>query len=516
MLSRILVPVGGLLFGVAIIVAVELVLAAFGVGDDAPLHDPFAGFSSAVPMFEIVDAETDAPIYRISPAREGTPHLLEPEPQREFLARKPPDEFRIFVVGGSSSQGVPYSTNYAFSSWLERRLDASLPDLDVKVVNAGLSGYASRRVVPIVEEIAGYEPDAVVVYMGHNEWAETMYYEHLLDLDPRLFRALEWAYKTRIYALASRILDLEAFQRAPELDVDFKTNTNQMFGVLRDRAAGTSHPTERELAFRDILYEHNLLSVTRTIKRAGAAPVLLTLSQNLSDWPPPASSHRPDLSEDELELWQAHAARGDALAESGDCTAALEAHASALGIDDQFADLHYRVANCHRKRGENVLALAHYRLASDLDRVPHGANSRFNDVIRRVAREEDVLFVDTDTSLVAESGDGLMGYDLFTDFAHPNVRAHQHIAATVSEAMRAAGLPRASAEWQEGYEDPPLAQLYQVEPRLETLELQSRVFLCILAPRDSCAAEAAKLSERDPGNTVARKVLKDLGVIADG
>lgn len=509
MLSRILIAVGGLLFGIAVIVLFEFFLAALGVGDDAPLHDPFAGFSSAVPMFESVEGEDGELVYRISPARLASHESHGPEPQREFDLEKPEGEFRVFVIGGSSSQGVPYSTRYAFSNWLERRLDAVLPGIDTKVVNAGMSGYASRRILPIVEEIVQYEPDLLVVYMGHNEWAERMYYEHLLKLDPRLFRLLEWAYRTRIYALASRILDLEVFQKAPQLDIEMDDNAIQMFGVLRQRASGTNYPTARELAFRDILYEHNLRSIARTMKQEGVDLVLLTLSQNFSDWPPPASLHRSDISESALGHWEERFETGNRLAEA-DCAAALEVYEEALAIDDQFADLHFRIADCHRELDQNSKAREHYRRASDLDRVPHGANTRFNEFIRRIAEEEGAILVDTDSALIAESDNGLVGYDLFTDFVHPNVRAHQTIAATVSQAMREAGLPLDASQWKEGYRDPPLEEIYGRDPQLEILELQSRVFVCLLAVREACAAEADQLLAMDPGNIIATNVRKKL------
>jgi lysophospholipase L1-like esterase len=509
MLSRIFVAVGGLLFGIATIVLFEFLLAALGVADDAPLHDPFAGFSSAVPMFELAEGQDGEAVYRISRARLGPEDPGEHEPQREFERDKPEGQFRVFVIGGSSSQGVPYSTSYAFSHWLERRLDASLPDVEPKVVNAGMSGYASRRIVPIVEEITKYNPDLLLVYMGHNEWAENMYYEHLLKLDPRLFRILEWAYGTRIYALASRVLDLKMFQKAPQLDVEIDDNAIQMFGVFKQRASGQNYPTERELAFRDLLYEHNLRSIARTMKSEGVNVIFMTLSQNFSDWPPPASLHRPDISEQDLLLWQERFQAGTRMAET-DCVSALQAYQEALDIDDQFADLHFQIANCYRELGRNREALTHYRLASDLDRVPHGANTRFNDLIRRVAKEEDVILVDTDGALIEESGDGLVGYDLFTDFAHPNVRAHQTIAATLSEAMRNADIPLESESWVEGYQDPPLDEVYRQEPQLEVLELQSRVFVCLLALREECEAETDQLLEMDPENAIAKNVRKKL------
>ncbi len=502
--------VGGLLFGVAIVVGFELLLRVLAVGEGAPRHDPFAGFSSAVPTFEPVVRADGTRVFQLSPARRANRRLSHlSEPQREFLAEKSDGAFRIFVIGGSSAEGIPYSTRYAFSTWLQRRLSASLPELHVEVVNAAFSGYASRRLLPVVEEIAGYEPDLLVIYMGHNEWAERMYYEHLLRLDPRLFRILEWGYQTRIYALASRILDVGAFARPSPLRLDPGANAFQMFGVFRDRAEGRGYPTPRELGYRDLLYEHNLRAMANAMKRAGARTLFCTLSQNFSDWPPPASRHRGGLTPHEQREWERAFAAGRRLAAGGDCNAALGAFGQALAIDDRYADLQFRAATCLRGLGRLAEAKQRFRLASDLDPVSHGAPTYFNEIVRRVAREEGALFVDVDRVLDDASGPRLVGDDLFTDFAHPNLRAHQLIAAALSDALREAGLPRPAEQWRAGYVEPEPEQLYREQPELRSLELETRVFVCLLAPREPCVEEAQRLLALQPQNEIAARVLRE-------
>jgi len=506
-LGRIL---GGLLFAGFVLVVAELTLRAFGVGEAAPLHDPFSGFSSAVPVFEAVLREDGTPIYRLSPARQvGAPDGLEPEPQREFTREKAEGVYRIFVIGGSSAAGHPYTTRYAFSSWLERRLRAALPDLRVEVVNAALASYASRRLVPVVEEIARHEPDLLIVYMGHNEWAEAQYYRHLLDLDPRLFRLLEWMYRTRIYRLISGIIE----QTGPDpaavpVDTDARENAVEMFGVIRDRVDGVAYPTERELAYRDLLYEHNLRSMVLAMQAVNADVVLVTLSQNFSDWPPAASAHRTGLDAEALGAWERYVADGDRLAREGDCAATIAAYDRALEIDDAYADLHFRIAACERRLGRLERARASYRRASDLDRVPHGAPTAYNDIVRAIASEAGALLVDAEAALERESGDGLVGDDLFLDFAHPNLRAHQVIAAAIADALRAADLPVAKERWREGaYADPDPASLYRADPRLRIGEFRTRVFICVIAPRDYCDEEARTLLSLEPENWAAKAAL---------
>jgi len=512
MLSKVAAALGGLLFGIAIVAALELLLRVLGIAEDAPRHDPFSGFSSAVRTFELETPPGEDPIYRLSPARSRAQRdSNRREPEYEFAAA---NGFRVFVIGGSSSQGVPYPPGHSFASWLQRRLSASLPDRHVEVVNAALSGYASRRLLPIVHEIAGYEPDALVVYMGHNEWAEKKYYSHLLGIPPLLFRILEWGYQTRIYALASRLLDLEAFDKSADLDLPAERNAAQMFGVVRGRASGESLPTPRELEYRDLLYEHNLTEMANTMISVGARPILLTLSQNFSDWPPPLSTHRPDLDATELAAWERHVDDGHARLARDGCAAALPEFEQAAEIDAEYAELQFEIAGCLRELGRFEEARARYRLASDLDRVPQGAPTNFNTIIRRVAKSTGALLVDIDAVANDESGEHLVGDDLFTDFAHPRLRTHQLIASAIADAMRRADFPIASAQWRQQYVDPDPEQMHRENPQLRVLELQSRLFACLLAPRDGCEQEARQTLTLDPTNPIAPLVQKKIGADA--
>lgn len=507
MLSRIAVPLGGLLMGCALLVVIELSLRLLGVAEDAPLRDPFAGFSSAVSVFEPAVAPDGERVYTLSAARMN-PQARDRgyEPQRSFSADPDEDLFRVFVVGGSSAQGVPYTTRHAFSNGLEERLRTMLPDRAIEVVNVALSGYASRRLLPVVRDLVQYSPDLLIVYMGHNEWAEQMYYQHLVGMDPRIFRLLEFVYGTRIYGAAAKLLDVTT-PVTPEIEIDHQENAREMFAVLRKRVSGTDYPTPRELAYRDLLYTQNLRAMAATMASAGAQTMFLTLSQNFSDWPPAASRHRDGLSDEELRGWDALLVEANGLAEA-DCNAALAIYERALAIDDQHAELHFRIARCRHQRGEVSAAEHHYRQASDLDPIPHGAPTHFNEILRQTAEVGGHLFVDTYEVLARASGADLVGDDLFTDFAHPNLRAHQLIADAVAQALRDADLPAPRAEWQwERYSPPDLEAIYAADPELRIRELESWVFVCLVAPRDLCRARAHELASIDPTSQIAGWVL---------
>ena len=53
---------------------------------------------------------------------------------------------------------------------------AADPSRRWEVINAGGISYASYREAKLVEEIARYQPDLVLVYSGHNEFLEERTY----------------------------------------------------------------------------------------------------------------------------------------------------------------------------------------------------------------------------------------------------------------------------------------------------------------------------------------------------
>jgi len=507
MLSRFVYPLGGLLFGCALVAALELALRVSGVAERPPRRDPFSGFSSAVPVFERGQRDDGTAVYKMAEWRFAADRMYRAEPQHDFLADPPADNFRVFVIGGSSAAGFPYSTEQAFSSWLEQRLRHALPDQPVEVVNAALVSYGSRRLLPMVHAIAEYAPDLLVVYMGHNEAAEASYHRSILEFDPRLFRMLEFVYRTRIYRLAARMLpETSAPRELP--DEEGQEWRREMFGVMRARGKGRGYADEREVALRDLLYERNLREMADTMKSVGARVALLTLSQNFSDWAPAASRYRTDLSVVDRRKWEKLVSEG-ARWEKEDDAKALDAYTRALEIDGGYAELHFHVAGCHRRLGALELARQHYLLASDLDEVPHGAPTHFNDIVRRVAEETDSLFVDVYAAFGEESGADLVGNDLFTDFAHPNLRAHQRIGELIADALQQAGVPQPGDRWLEADSAiPATGQIYAERPELRTKELQSRVICCLINMRDACRAEADRLIELAPDDKFAHAVLR--------
>src|SRR5437016_8390351 len=98
---------------------------------------------------------------------EASPPNPLPEP---FAATKPPNGFRVFALGESTTAGFPYPRNVSFPRLLHDALRDVLPDDSVEVVNLGIPATNSYALRDIAGDVIAQKPDAIVLYAGHNEY----------------------------------------------------------------------------------------------------------------------------------------------------------------------------------------------------------------------------------------------------------------------------------------------------------------------------------------------------------
>ena len=173
---------------------VELALFATGVARLDEERDPFAGFSERERIYRL---DSGAGVYRTVPR--ATVHSFH---SQQFAAPKPADGFRLFVLGGSSAFGFPWGADVAFPRLLGLALQESLPELHVESINAAAMSYGSHRLRILAHEVLDHDPDAIVIYGGHNEFIERRFYRDLLER-PRELDAL----------LAGEELSIEGYRR---------------------------------------------------------------------------------------------------------------------------------------------------------------------------------------------------------------------------------------------------------------------------------------------------------------
>lgn len=152
--------------GLTIVLALELALWACGVQPAYCQRDPYAGFTPQVPHFQVETNAGGEAIVTVVPKKRESLN------EQTFPRKKQPGTYRIVCLGGSATYGRPFFDHTSFAGWLRAFLPKADPTRKWEVINAGAISYASYRVKGLMAELAQYEPDLFIAYMGHNEFLE--------------------------------------------------------------------------------------------------------------------------------------------------------------------------------------------------------------------------------------------------------------------------------------------------------------------------------------------------------
>ena len=88
----------------------------------------------------------------------------------EFSTEKPPNTYRIFLIGGSTIFGEHVGESNTKSAHLQKLFANQNLDFDIEVINAGLpSAWSETEVRMVKEKIINYDPDLLIVFDGWND-----------------------------------------------------------------------------------------------------------------------------------------------------------------------------------------------------------------------------------------------------------------------------------------------------------------------------------------------------------
>lgn len=154
-----LFKVVAVLFPFIILLLLELALRLFGYGHNLSLFVQ----DERHPDCFVVNPHLSERYFTI--AENATIGNFEP-----FKKQKPKGTIRLFVLGESTTIGFPYMHNGSFHRWLKYRLLQLYPETDFEVINLSFTAVNSYTVCDIGRELIPYQPDAVLIYCGHNEY----------------------------------------------------------------------------------------------------------------------------------------------------------------------------------------------------------------------------------------------------------------------------------------------------------------------------------------------------------
>ncbi len=321
--------------------------------------------------------------------------------------------YRIFVLGESAAMGDP-DPAYGFSRFLEVMLRERFPGMNFEVVNTGSVAINSHVLLPIAEGLANQKPDLFIIYSGNNEVVGpygpgTALTTSAMSLP--IVRASIFVRSTRIGQLLTRV----------------GTQKREWGGMemFLDKQVRASSPLMQS-AYAN--FERNLRDTVEVARKSGARVIVSTVATNLKDCGPFASLHRDGLTADELKSWEALVQQGVGLENARAHSEALQKYQAAAKIDGDYADLEFRTGQAFLGMGDFAAAKQHFVRARDLDTLRFRADSRINEINRRVAGAAGAELVDAETILSQQSPNGVLGSELVYEHVHMTPEGNYSLA----------------------------------------------------------------------------------------
>jgi lysophospholipase L1-like esterase len=317
-------------------------------------------------------------------------------PSDLFFLSKPTNGFRVFVLGESSAAGFPYGYNGTFSRVLQDALQDVLPSSTVEVVNLGVAAVTSYTLYDEVDEILAQQPDAVLIYAGHNEFYGALGAgsTETLGAVPAVVRTYLRLQRLKTVLLTRDLAAGLARRLGPRTGSARDSSRSLMQQLVREELIPLDSPTYRRgrEQFRD-----NLRAILKRFRDAGVPAFVGSLTSNLRDQPPFRSVATPKLPAADRVFGEAWEALG---------------------------------------RGDPAAARSLFEDARDLDALRFRAPGEFNAIIRTVTRETGAHYVPVDEAFRAVSNDGIPGSKLFWEHVHPNQTGYHLMGKVFFEAIK--------------------------------------------------------------------------------
>jgi tetratricopeptide (TPR) repeat protein len=394
--SAILVPV-------LILAIVEVTLRLTGVGFSTELLVPCTLKGQPAACYNL-----------FFPAPFFPPGMIKTPQAYTIPTEKPKGTFRIFVLGESAAMGDP-DPAYSFSRYLEVMLRERFPSMKFEVVNTGSVAINSHVLLPIARDLATQRPDVFIIYSGNNEVVGPYGPGTALTasgMNLEVIRSSILLRSTRIGQLITKLGTQKKEWGGMEMFLDKQVPANSP--LMR--------PTYNN-------FKHNLLDTVAAARNSGAMVLVSTVATNQKDCGPFASMHREGLSSADLASWSQLLQEGADQENAKSYEEALKAYRSAVKIDDQYAELEFRVARTLWKQGDFQAAKEHFARARDLDTLRFRADSEINGINRSMAASgAGVKLLDAEAILSQESPNGIIGSEVMFDHVHLTPRGNYLLA----------------------------------------------------------------------------------------
>ena len=308
-----------------------------------------------------------------------------------FDIDKKENAFRVFILGGSSAAGYPFTPNGDFGRYLKKYLEAVYPTNKIEVVNLAITAVNSYTIRDLIPGVLEQKPDLILIYAGHNEYYGALGVGSMESLGTNR-------------SIVNLVLKLNNF-KTTQLVRDFlkwasgffasekKTSGTLMSRMAKDQLIEFDSDIYREGVDQ---FRENLEDILEMTKKSGVPVILSTLTCNLKDQSP---------------------------------------FVSVKSSRFPAAETIYKQATEKLGSGSLKQADSLFRYAKDLDALRFRAPEEFNRIIYSYGQKYKYTVVNMDSVFEINSPDSITGNNLMTDHLHPTLAGYKLMAKSFFETM---------------------------------------------------------------------------------
>ncbi len=394
-----------------------------------------AGYGGDYPLF--VESEFSPDLLRPSRdvARRYFASNEPPTPNADYFPKeKAEGTVRIVVQGGSSAAGYPFYRTASFPQILATRLRLAYPEREIEVVNTAMAAVNSFTLLDLADEVLAVEPDAVLIYAGHNEYYGALGAASTESVggSPALVRLY-----LRLRSLRTVQLLRNALAQVQQAQADRQAGERPSDTLMARMVGEQAVPLGSDVyeAGR-AQFEQNLGALLAIYERAGVPVFVGTLASNERDQRPFVTAHSAGVDD---AAWREGLQRGVALVEAGETDAGIEAIRQSAEADPLAADAPFVLGQALLAAGDRAGAAEAFARARDLDALRFRAPSAFNEVIREAARAHGATVVEVEERLRSAAPDRLVGRATMLEHLHPTLDGYALLADAFFDALVASG-----------------------------------------------------------------------------
>jgi len=311
-----------------------------------------------------------------------------------FNRKKAKGTFRVFVLGESTSLGFPFMASASFDRWLLYRLIHTFPERKFEIINVSLTAVNSYAVLGFAKEIVNYEPDAVMIYCGQNEYYGALGVGSTSQLGGNR-------------KIIEGVLYLRSFRFFQLIENTFSGIKNYVKGRSVDKHETLMQrmAARQEIPFHSTLYNRgveqfkmNMEDVCKVLSQKKIPVFVSNLVSTEKDMRPFISSKKDSTSS---------------------------------------AGYHYDLAEKAYKQNDFVRARQQYIYAKDLDMLRFRAPEELNTIIAGLPEKfHGIYLVDTKQQFENHSPHGIIGRETILEHVHPNIYGYSLMSEAFYQSMK--------------------------------------------------------------------------------